>query len=87
MKALVIYNPNSERSRSVDEFNHNLEVRTGRKLELLSTETTEGSAMAELYGIMDYPAIVVTTDDGKMQKLWQGQQLPLVDEVVSYLIA
>jgi hypothetical protein len=66
MKAVAIYNPNSERSRSVDEFNRNLEVRTGKKLDLLSTETPEGSAMAELYGIMDYPAIVVITDDGKI---------------------
>lgn len=87
MKAIAIYNPNSEHSRSVEEFNRNLEVRTGKKLELLSTETREGSEMANLYGIMDYPAIIVSADDGVMHKLWQGQQLPLIDEVVSYLIA
>lgn len=87
MKAVAIYNPGSEHSRSVEEFNRNLEVRTGRRLDILSTETVEGAAMATLYGIVDYPAIVVTADDGVMQKLWQGQQLPLIDEVVSYLIA
>lgn len=87
MKAIAIYNPNGEHSRSVEEFNRNLETRTGKKLDVLSTETVEGASMATLYGIVDYPAIIVIAEDGVMQKLWQGRQLPLIDEVVSYLIA
>lgn len=87
MKALAIYNPNSEHGRLVEEFNRNLELRTSRKLDILSTETVEGASMATLYGIVDYPALIVLTDDGVMQKIWQGQNLPLIDEVVSYLIA
>lgn len=87
MKALAFYHLNSDSARSVEEFAHNLESRTGKTLELVSLETPEGDEKSQVYGIVDNPAILVTTDDGAMQKLWQGSQLPLIDEVVSYLIA
>lgn len=87
MKVVAIYNPNNEFSRSVEEFRRSLESRTGKVLELVSTETVEGSSLAQLYGIMDYPAIMVVTSEGVLQKLWQGKQLPLMDEVISYIIA
>lgn len=42
--------------------------------------------MAGLYDIVDYPAFLVTADDGVLVRLWQGQQLPLIDEVASYFV-
>lgn len=87
MKALAIYHFNSDYARPVEEFARSIESRTGVPLGLLSLETPEGDEKSQVYGIVDYPAIIVTTDDGRMQKIWQGAQLPLIDEVVSYLIA
>lgn len=87
MKAVALYYPNSDRARSVIEFKQNIERRSGKSIDLISLETVEGSDMAELYGIVDYPAVLVIADNGSLHKLWEGSQLPLIDEVVSYLIA
>lgn len=87
MKALVLYFPNSEHARSVDEFSRNIQSKSGKTVELLSLETVEGANKAEVYGVIDYPAVMVLADDGSMHKFWEGKDLPLVDEVLSYLIA
>lgn len=40
--------------------------------------------MASLYDVMQYPAIVVVRDNGEIAQFWQGDQLPLMNEVASY---
>lgn len=87
MKAIALYNPNSDHARSVIEFTQNVERRSGKVIELISLETIQGSNMAELYDIVDYPAVLVIADNGSLHKLWEGSELPLIDELVSYLIA
>jgi len=85
MKILVLYRPNSEHSRLIDEFIHEYQRHhQSDHLEVLSLDTREGSATATLYDIMQYPAIVVIQGDGSVQKIWQGDSLPLMDEVASY---
>jgi hypothetical protein len=34
--------------------------------------------------VVRYPAILVMTGDGKLQKFWQDQPFPLMDEVTAY---
>lgn len=87
MKAVALYHPEGEYSTAVEDFAKNLKSRSGLDMELVSLETKEGSYKAQVYGVTEYPAVLVLTDEGNMQKLWQGSQLPLVDEVASYLIA
>lgn len=85
MKILVLYRPNSEHSRHIEEFIHNYQaVHDARHLEVVNLDTREGAATATLYDIMQYPAIMVVQNDGYVQKLWQGSDLPLMDEVASY---
>lgn len=85
MKVLILYRPNSEHGRLIEEFIHEYQQRhQSDRLEVLNIDTREGSAMATLYDIMQYPAILVTQADGGVQKLWQGDSLPLMDEVASY---
>lgn len=50
----------------------------------LDLNTRDGAAIASLYDAMNYPAILVTRNDGQLAQLWQGQPLPLVDEVISF---
>ena len=45
----------------------------------------EGIAMASLYDIMRFPAIMAIALDGTLLHHWEGEQLPLIDEVASYL--
>jgi hypothetical protein len=84
MKVLVLYRPNSEHGRLTEEFIHEFQARSSGQLEVLSVDTREGSATATLYDIMQYPAIMVMQNDGGVQKIWQGDSLPLIDEVAAY---
>lgn len=85
MKVLILYRPNSEHGRLVEEFIHDYQRRhQSDRVEALSIDTREGSATATLYDVMQYPAILVVQADGYVQKVWQGESLPMMDEVASY---
>ncbi len=85
MKVLILYRPNSEHGRLIEEFIHEYQTRhSADHLEVLSIDTREGSATATLYDVMMYPAILVLQTDGYVQKIWQGEALPLLDEVAAY---
>ena len=85
MKLLVIYRPNSEHARSVDDFVREFSRRNpGGKMELLNIDTRDGMATASLYDIMQYPAILALRGDGSVLSAWQGAQLPLLNEVAGY---
>lgn len=85
MKVVVLYRPNSEHSRIIEEFVHDFQHRhQDEKLESLNVDSREGSATASLYDVMQYPAILVLQNDGYLQKIWQGDEMPLMDEVAAY---
>ncbi len=85
MKVLILYRPHSEHGRTVEEYVHEFQTRNREhKLEMIDVETRDGSATASLYDVMQYPAILVTQDDGYLQRCWLGDTLPLMDEVASY---
>jgi hypothetical protein len=85
MRVLVLYRPNSEHARAIDEF-----IETYQKqyhlshIEVLDVDSRDGSALATLYDVMQYPAILVLQADGQVQKSWTGESLPLMGEVASY---
>ncbi len=86
MKVVILYRPKSEYATKVEAFVHDYQVRHGSvKLELLNVDEREGIALVSLYDIMSYPAILALAIDGTLLHMWQGEQLPLMDEVASYL--
>ncbi|MEI7682952.1 MAG: hypothetical protein WCJ24_01470 [Candidatus Saccharibacteria bacterium] len=87
MKALILYHPKSQEARTVEDYARDFEQRKDMKIELLSLETREGSSTATLYDVMQYPALLVIDGDGRIQKGWQGQAMPLMDELAGYLLA
>lgn len=85
MKIMILYRPNSEHGRLVEEYIHDFRSRHGEeRMEVLNIDSREGSAMASLYDVVRYPAILVVQDNGYVQRSWQGDELPLMDEVASY---
>lgn len=87
MKVLVLYRPNSEFARRVEEFVHDLKTRNDlddRHLEVMDIDSREGSATASLYDIMTNPSVLVVGDDGSYVKSWEGDDLPMLDEVAGY---
>ena len=88
MKVLVLYRPESEHRRRIEEFvsNFNASNSFSGKLDAINVDTREGISSASLYDVMRYPAVLVVRDDGTMQKLWQGvDEIPLVNEVQAYM--
>jgi hypothetical protein len=85
MKAAILYHPNSEHSRSIEEYVRDFERRTGKIISLVSLETPEGAEMARLYDIVRYPAVLATRESGELLKEWQEDNLPLFQEVEAYL--
>jgi hypothetical protein len=85
MKIVILYHPNQEFAGLAQDFKRDFEQRhQGHKVELASLETVEGAEMAKLYDVVRYPAILVMRDNGALQKLWQDQPFPLMDEVAAY---
>lgn len=85
MKVLVLYRPESEHGRIIEEFIHEFKRREAQAhIEVLNIDSRDGSATASLYDVMQYPAILVLANDGYLQKSWVGEEMPLLDEVTAY---
>lgn len=85
MKVIILYRPNSEHARFVEEFVHDFtKVQPTRKVDLMDIDTKEGSAMASLYDMMQLPVILALDQEGRLLNSWQGEQLPLMNEVAYY---
>jgi len=57
---------------------------TDRGVSLVSLDTRDGVSTASLYDVMQYPAILALSDDGQLLKEWEGEQLPLMNEVAYF---
>lgn len=69
----------------VEEYVHDFEHHKGVSIELTSLDTRPGADLATLYGVVQYPALLVRRDSGELVKLWEGAPLPLMNEVAGYL--
>jgi hypothetical protein len=85
MRTVILYHPQSEFTGKVEDFKRDFEARhPDKKVELISLETVEGADMAKIYDVVRYPAILVIGPGGSLQKFWQDQPFPLMDEVLAY---
>lgn len=85
MKAILLYRPTSEHSTAVETYLRDFKVQTGKALPTMDVDSVEGAELCRLYEIMEYPAILVTDDEGRQQNLWTGQNLPRFNEVSYYV--
>lgn len=84
MKVVVLYRPNSEYSRQVEDFAHELEREYQARIDLVSLDTRDGSSTASLYDIVQNPAVLVLGNDGQLVNSWQGGNLPMMRDVSYY---
>lgn len=84
MKVLVLYHPKSDHATMIESFARDFSKQVGRKLELISLESRDGSSTATLYDVVQYPAILALSDSGEVLRMWQGPILPLMDELAYY---
>lgn len=78
----MLYRPNSDHARRVEEFANMLSRNyVNYKLDLVDLNSRDGAATASLYDVMEYPAVLVLTSDGQLVKEWHGNSMPLSSEV------
>lgn len=82
----MLYRPNSEGSRVVEEYAKDFQRLRGKQIDLISLNTREGSSIASLYDLVRSPSLMVLRDDGQVVANWQGEHLPLFNEVAGYLV-
>lgn len=76
----ILYRPNSEHERRVMELKTWLERRRIR-VELVDVDSRSGASKAQVYGIMQYPAVLAAREsNGQAIQTWQGE-VPTVADV------
>jgi hypothetical protein len=86
MRLLIVYQPESEHARTVQEFVHEFtRIHPDTKVELMDAASVEAEDLAKVYDIVQYPTLLVLAEDGTMQNMWSGPTLPLMNEVLGYL--
>ncbi len=85
MRVIALFRPKSEHSRRIEEYITEFErFHPGMTIEVQNVDSIEGTATAQLYGVMEYPAILALANDGQMQQQWQGDGLPLMNDLAYY---
>lgn len=84
MRVICIYRDNQDYTRSVTDWMENLRRQTGHEIETMNPDENEDFCRA--YDIVEYPTFIALDNEGKVLSLWRGKNLPLLDEVLYYLI-
>ena len=84
MRVLVLTRPNADYSRTVDTFVNDFYRQTSRQLEVIDADSSEAESLAQTYDIVEYPTVIALSDDGQMQNMWRGVNLPTISEVSYY---
>ncbi len=85
MKALMLYQPQSEHGRKAEEYARDFKKVTAKSLELLDWDSIEGSTFASSRDIVIAPSIVIIDDKGSVLHQWLGDQFPLFNDVSAYM--
>lgn len=86
MKACILYRPNSEFARIVEEYARDFKRSRGIEIDLIDLNTRDGASTASIYDIVRYPSVMIIKDDGQLIKEWQGEIFPLMSELAVYLV-
>ncbi len=84
MRVICIYRDNQDYTRPVEEWLENFRRQTGREIETMDPDKNPG--FCEAYDIVEYPSIIALGTRGEVHALWRGRNLPLIDEVLYYMI-
>ena len=83
-RVICIFRDNQDYSRSVTEWLENFRRQTGREIETMDPDREP--RFCEIYDIVEYPTIIALGDDGGVLGIWRGRDLPLINEVLYYMI-
>ncbi len=84
MRVICIFRENEDYSRSVTDWLENFRRQTGHEIETMNPD--ENTDFCETYDIVEYPTIIALSDFGDVRASWRGRTLPLINEVLYYVI-
>lgn len=84
MRVVIVAQPDTDYSRSIETFVEDFARQTGKILEQLDPDSLEGEQFCRAYDIVEYPTMIALSDDGQMQAMWTGTALPTISEVSYY---
>ena len=84
MRVVCIYKDDQDYTRSVTDWLENFRRQTGREIETMDPD--QSPAFCEAYDIVEYPTIIALSNDGEVRNLWRGRDLPLINEVLYYML-
>ena len=84
MRIICIFKEKQDYSRSVNEWLENFHRQTGREIETMDPE--KNVSFCEAYDVVEYPTILALGDRGDVRASWKGRELPLVNEVLYYMV-
>ena len=85
MKVRVVYKYESDHAREVLSFLRDFKKQTGHDIEEVDPDTPDGASTCRAYDIVEYPTIIATSDDSRLQNMWRGRPLPTISEVSYYV--
>jgi hypothetical protein len=87
MRLVVVTREERDYAREVREWLHEFEARAVMSAEVVDPDSRDGVGFIGAYDLMNFPAVLVLTDDGRVLHSWQGTPMPPIDEVRGYLAA
>ena len=84
MRVVCVYRDNEDYSRTVSDWLEDYYRKTGREIEVLDPDVED--RFCQTYEIMEYPTIIALDGNGSPRMMWQGKQMPLIDDVNYYAI-
>ena len=84
MRIVVVYKDYSDHGREVREYIEDFERQMGLKIEVMDPDSGKNEFFLRAYDVVEYPTILVITNEGHLLQQWRGKPLPLFDEVAYY---
>lgn len=85
MKVIILHKPNSETDTQLQGYLRDFEQRTGKQIELVDAETKEGIDLAQIYDILQFPAILAREYTGEFVQSWSEiDKWPTISELSYY---
>lgn len=83
-RVVCVFRDNQDYTRTVTEWLENFRRQTGREIETMDPD--ESPSFCEAYDLVEYPTILALDDDGRVLSSWRGKDMPLINEVLYYMI-
>ena len=84
MRVVCIYRDNQDYTRAVDDWLEDFRRQTGKSIETMDPD--KNTNFCESYDVVEYPTILALGEQGDVRASWRGRDLPLINEVLYYMI-